>query len=230
MNKHRSLSTKDKLAELISENHKVLLLLPRFGIGLGFGDRSIEEVCQAHDVDSRLFVLICKVYSDPEFIPQSDDFSQIDMSALLPYLMASHRYYLDDRFPHIEEHLSRIIEAGGLKYGNMLQHFYNEYKQEVERHFRYEEELVFPYIEALRSGQSTKFSIEQFRDNHSNIEDPLSDMMNILVKYLPADILPKERIEISLDIKELTDDLYSHSLIEDRVLVPYVESLESGKP
>ena len=230
MNKHKTHSTKDKLAELISANPKLLLLLPRFGITLGFGDHSIGEVCQSCGIDARLFTLICNVYSDPDFIPQSDDFSQSDMTALLPYLLASHRYYLDDRFPHIEAHLSRIIEAGGAKYGNMLQHFYNEYKQEVEKHFRYEENIVFPYIEALRKGQDTEYSIEQFRDNHSNIEDPLSDMMNILVKYLPADILPKERIEISLDIKELTDDLNSHSLIEERVLIPYVESLENAKP
>ena len=153
------------------------------------------------------------------------------MDGLLPYLLASHKYYLDERFPHIEEHLQHIIDAGGAKYGNMLSHFYTEYKQEVEKHFKYEEEEVFPYIEALRKGQtSTNFSIEQFRNNHSNIEDTLEDMMNILIKYLPSDILPKERVEISADIIELSSDLISHSLIEDQILIPYVETLEKAKP
>ena len=101
----------------------------------------------------------------------------------------------------------------------------------MERHFKYEEEEVFPYIEALRKGQtSTNFSIEQFRNNHSNIEDTLEDMMNILIKYLPGDILPKERVEISADIIELSSDLISHSLIEDQILIPYVETLEKAKP
>jgi len=54
--------------------------------------------------------------------------------------------------------------------------------------------------------------------------------MNILLKYLPGDILPKERIEISLDIMELSDDLNRHSLIEDRILTPYVELLENTQP
>ena len=55
-------------------------------------------------------------------------------------------------------------------------------------------------------------------------------MMNILLKYLPGDILPKERIEISYDIMELSDDLNRHSLIEEHILIPYVETLENTQP
>lgn len=231
MNTFLTYSEKSKLYELIAANPKLLPLLPRFGIQLGFGDHSVAEVCQANSVDTRLFLLICRIYTNEEFTILPKDIESINMDDLLPYLLASHKYYLDERFPHIEGHLQHIIDAGGAKYGNMLSHFYIEYKQEVERHFKYEEEEVFPYIEALREGKtSTNFSIEQFRNNHSNIEDTLEDMMNILIKYLPGDILPKERIEISADIIELSADLISHSLIEDQILIPYVETLEKAKP
>ena len=70
------------------------------------------------------------------------------------------------------------------------------------------------------------FSIHEFESNHSNIEDKLNDLMNILIKYLPANIFPKERIEISLDIMEVTSDLSCHTLVEERVLVPFVEMME----
>ena len=231
MNTFLTYSEKSKLYELIAANPKLLPLLPRFGIQLGFGDHSVAEVCQANSVDTSLFLLICKIYTNEEFTILPKDIESINMDGLLPYLLASHKYYLDERFPHIEEHLQHIIDAGGAKYGNMLSHFYTEYKQEVERHFKYEEEEVFPYIESLRKGQtSTNFSIEQFRNNHSNIEDTLEDMMNILIKYLPGEILPKERVEISIDIIELSADLISHSLIEDQILIPYVETLETAKP
>ena len=100
------------------------------------------------------------------------------------------------------------------------------------RHIQYyEEEVVFPYIEALVEGQRTgSYKIDEFEHNHTNIQDTLDDMMNILLKYLPGDILPKERIEISYDIMELSDDLNRHSLIEERILIPYVESLENVQP
>ena len=51
--------------------------------------------------------------------------------------------------------------------------------------------------------------------------------MNILIKYLPAEIFPKERIEISFDIMDLSSDLNRHTRVEERVLVPFVELLES---
>ncbi|MBR4392274.1 MAG: hemerythrin domain-containing protein [Bacteroidales bacterium] len=232
MSKTKPISGKTKLAELIASNHRLLQLLSRFGIGLGFGDRSIEEVCRINDVSSELFLIICDIYSDNNYKPNHTDFQHIDMRGLLPYLKASHQYYLEERFPHIEEHLQRIIKASGSKYGPMLSHFYDEYKQEVMQHIQYyEEEVVFPYIEALRKGEKpTSYNINEFRHNHTNIQDTLDDMMNILIKYLPGDILPMERIEISLDIMELSADLSCHSRLEDDVLIPYVESLENALP
>lgn len=221
-----------KFAELMTDDRRLLQLLPRFGIGLGFGDRSVEQVCQMNHISTQLFLMICEIYSDSSFRPGQKELRQIDMEDLLSYLKASHQYYLNERFPHIEEHLQHIIEACGQKYGPMLSHFYEEYKQEVMRHIQYyEEEVVFPYIETLLDGQRTdSYKIDEFEHNHTNIQDVLDDMMNILLKYLPGDILPMERIEISYDIMELSDDLNRHSLIEERILIPCVESLENIKP
>ena len=230
--KKKPFSKDSKFAELMTDDRRLLQLLPRFGIGLGFGDRNVEQVCQMNHVSTELFLLICEIYSDSSFKPSYSELQQIDMGDLLSYLKASHQYYLGERFPHIEEHLQHIIEACGQKYGPMLSHFYDEYKQEVMRHIQfYEEEVVFPYIEALLNGQRTdSYKINEFEHNHTNIQDTLDDMMNILLKYLPSDILPKERIEISYDIMELSDDLNRHSLIEERILVPSVESLERAQP
>jgi regulator of cell morphogenesis and NO signaling len=185
-----------------------------------------------NQVNTDLFLMISEIYSDSSFKPEKHELQHIDMGDLLSYLKASHLYYLDERFPHIEEHLQRIIDACGQKYGPMLSHFYSEYKQEVMRHIKYyEEEVVFPYIEALLQGKRTNsYRIDEFEHNHTNIQDVLDDMMNILLKYLPGDILPKERVEISLDIMELSDDLNRHSVIEDHILIPYVESLENALP
>lgn len=233
MPKKKNLFSKEtKLAELIAGDRRLLQLLPRFGINLGFGDRSVDEVCRINGVSTELFLTICNIYSDNDFKPSLAEIKGMDMSGLLPYLKASHQYYLDERFPHIEEHLQRIIEACGPKYGPMLTHFYDEYKEEVMRHINYyEEEVVFPYIEELRNGhRPNSYQINEFRHNHTNIQDVLDDMMNILLKYLPGDILPHERIEISLDIMELSDDLNRHSRIEDHILIPYVESLENTLP
>lgn len=230
MSKQPLFSEKSKLYELIADNPKLLPLLSRFGIQLGFGDRSVDEVCRQNHVSTNLFLQVCQLHFNHDTATRVNDPDDTDLDSLLSYLNASHRAYLDEHFPHIEMHLNRIIEAAGPKYGKLIDHFYNEYKREMVKHFKYEEEVVFPYIAALRQGQSTDYSIDQFRHNHSNIEDTLEDMTNILIKYLPGNILPSERICIASDIMELSDDLTSHSRIEEHILIPYVEYLENTKP
>ena len=217
-----------KMADLVLGNSKLLLMLPRFGMNLGFGDHSIAEVCAMNNVSAPFFLMICNVYCNNDYTPSLEDIASVDLKALINYLLESHKYYLHERLPHIEEHLDHIINACIPKYGNMLRRFFQEYKNEVVDHFIYEEKNVFPYMEQLANQDvKTDYKIKVFHENHTNIEDKLSDLMNILVKYLPADVFPKERIEIALDINELSADLMSHALIEERVLIPFVESLEA---
>mgnify|MGYP003417702468 FL=1 len=207
---------------------KLLLTLSRFGIELGFGDHSVKEVCDKAKVSPSFFLLICNLYSNSDFIPSQDDIRSVDAYTILSYLSESHKYYLEERLPHIELHLRRIVEDCPAKFCNTINRFFNEYKDEVESHFKYEEDVVFPYIKSLcNKTLSPDFSISEFKSNHSNIEDKLNDLMNILIKYLPANVFPKERIEISLDIMEVTSDLRSHTLVEERILVPFVEMMEA---
>ena len=217
-----------KMADMVLGNPQLLLMFPRFGMNLGFGDHSIAEVCAMNNVSAPFFLMICNVYCNDDYTPSPDDIASVDPKALINYLLESHKYYLNERLPHIDEHLNHIIKACIPKYGNMLHRFFEEYKNEVVDHFIYEEKNVFPYLlQLVNQNVKTDYKIRVFHENHTNIEDKLSDLMNILVKYLPADVFPKERIEIALDINELSADLMSHALIEERILIPFVESLEA---
>ncbi len=221
------LSENTKMAELVISNPKLLLTLSRFGIELGFGDNSVKEVCKKSNISPSFFLLVCNLYLYPDFMPSRDDIKMVDVSTLLSYLSESHKYYVEERLPHIEFHLKRIIDACPDKFGNTINRFFSEYKDEVSNHFKYEEDVVFPYINSLyNKSQKPEFTISEFKSNHSNIEDKLNDLMNILIKYLPSNIFPKERVEISIDIMEITSDLNCHTLVEERILVPLVEMME----
>ncbi len=218
-----------KMADLVCRNNKLLSLLSRFEINLGFGDKSVREVCDMYNVNIRFFLLICNVYCEEDFTPHTEDIRCVDIDSMIKYLLTSHNYYLNERIPHIEEHFDRIIEACPPKYAVPLKRFFDEYKNEVATHFEYEETVVFPYLRALgdKTSEASGYDIGEFKGNHgSNVEDKLNDLLNILVKYLPADVFPKERIEISMDIIELSADIVSHAMIEDRILIPFVEHLE----
>jgi len=217
-----------KLADLIQANHNLILMLPRFGITLGFGDKSVAEVCSRNSVAVDFFLLICNVYSFNSYLPDVKTINATDMMPLLPYLRASHSYYLNERLPHIEKHLNRIADKADHKYGASLKHFFNGYRKEVEEHFRYEETTVFPYLEALTSCGAAvgSFRIEEFEKAHNNIEEKLNDLIQIIIKYLPGNISQHDSISVAFDIYSLSADLNKHALIEDKVLAPYVKQLE----
>jgi regulator of cell morphogenesis and NO signaling len=217
-----------KLSELIQANHNLILMLPRFGISLGFGDKSVSAVCVGNNIPVDFFLLICNVYSFDAYLPDINKINSTDMRLLLPYLRASHKYYLNSRLPHIEKHLNRIAENADSKYGAALRQFFDGYKCEVTEHFHYEENTVFPYIETLTSGNASgEFRIKDFEEAHNNIEDKLNDLIQIIIKYLPGNVSQNDSIGVAFDIYSLSADLNKHALIEDRVLAPYVKYLEN---
>lgn len=219
-----------KLADLILANPNLLLMLSRFNIPFGFGNKKVVDVCKQYGISPDFFILICNVYSFNNYLPSNEQIVATDMRLMAKYLEASHRFYLDKRLPHIGQHLRHIADGMNPKVASVLTHFFSEYCDEVTVHFSYEEKVVFPYIESLIDNTAnTSFHIEEFTKAHTNIEDKLDDLTQIVFKYLPESIIPDEAISVVFDILKLSEDIKKHSLIEEKILVPYAEYLENQK-
>ena len=227
--KSRLFSSDTRLSDLITAHPSLLTLLTRLGISLGFGDRSIADVCEASGVDTAFFLLICNVYTFNNYIPSTPTILDTDMSGLVPYLEKSHRYYVDKRLPHIERHLDAIAHKLGGRIGQVFINFFQEYKQEVEAHFGHEERDVFPHIRALMAGERDKsYNIDMFLHTHSDIEGKLDDLLNIVFKYLPPQVDDDNVLDVVYDILRLREDLKKHTFIEEKIMVPLVFHLESA--
>lgn len=216
------------MADLIHANYRLLFVLPRFGIRLGFGEKSIGDICRTHQISVSLFLLVCHIYTFDDFLPSPNELDSFTAEDLTGYLHQSHLDYLHGQIPEIRRQvlaLAACCEAPG---GKILERFFDDYSREVHSHFNYEETVVFPYIHTLSEGRPSDegYSIGQFEENHSNIEEKLGDLKNILIKYLSDSFPDEPRNRLLLDLFLLEDDLNKHSLIEDRILVPLVEQLE----
>ena len=58
MKNHKMYEAEDKMISLISDNYDLLQALGSFGINLGFGDKTVREVCDSQNVDTYTFLSI----------------------------------------------------------------------------------------------------------------------------------------------------------------------------
>ena len=58
MKNHKIYEADDKMISLINDNYEILQSIGRFGINLGFGDKTVKEVCEAQNVDTNTFLFI----------------------------------------------------------------------------------------------------------------------------------------------------------------------------
>lgn len=227
--KSRIFSGDGRLSDLITAHASLLALLPRLGVPLGFGDRSVADVCEQSGVDTGFFLLICNVHTFNNYVPTTATILGTDMTGLVPYLEKSHRYYVDKRLPHIERHLDAIAQKLEGRIGHVLISFFQDYKREVEEHFSHEECNVFPHIRALMAGKrDTSYNIGMFLHNHSDIEGKLDDLLNIIFKYLPPQVDDDNVTDVVYDILRLSEDLKKHTFIEEKIMVPLVTHLENA--
>ena len=227
--KSRLFSSEGRLSDLITAHPSLLSLLTRLGISLGFGDRSIDDVCRESGVDTEFFLLICNVYTFNNYVPSTAAILGTDMTGLVPYLEKSHKYYVDKRLPHIERHLDAIAQNLHGRIGQVFISFFKEYKTEVVAHFDHEERDVFPHIRALMQGQhDVTYRIGEFLQTHSDIEGKLDDLLNIVFKYLPPQVDDDNVLDVVDDILRLSEDLKKHTFIEEKIMVPLVQHLENA--
>ena len=216
-----------KLSDLILSNYKLLSVFNRFDINLGFGEKTIFDICSQKQITPEFFILVCNIYSFEDYLPNNKNLLDINPKDLINFLRKTHYYFLKESLSEIENDLDELCEHCEDNHLVILKKFFIDYRKEVINHFEYEENIVFPYIENINKlGFNTDYNIHIFEDNHSNIEDKLSDLKNIIIKYLPETCSSKKRSILLEKLFCFQDELIIHSRIEEKILIPLVSEIE----
>ncbi len=228
-NKNMSLITSNmKLGDLVSENFQLLLITTRFGIPLGFGERSIAQCCKDYKLDEATLLLIMNLSVGNYEAPTKEQLTQVKLDSLISYLSNSHSYFLDYRLPEIRQRLLSAINNCSPGLSQMIRRFFDEYVEEVRKHMNYEDKTVFPYARKLAEGvHDDNYSISIFSKKHDQIELKIIELKNLLIRHLPASS-SYELNNVLNDIFSSEYELAAHNLIEDNIFVPYIELLESN--
>lgn len=217
-----------KMADLMINNQQILYMLDRFEIPLGFKDSTIGELAEIYNIDKNALLAVTQIIINGE--PHAEICSKESLIDIISFLEKSHESFRE-KMKSIKKQIHKFSEDISGKYEIILNSFYNEYIEDVEEHFSFEEINVFPYIKSLTGNNITPdnktiSNITDFETNHSDTELKLKDLKNILIKYIPSTVVSKYRNKILYRLYDLEPDLYLHSEVENKILIPLVKNIE----
>ena len=217
------------MSDVISDDYRMLQMISRFGITLGFGDQTVAETCRAAGVDTGTFLTVVNFLQDTNHAHIAEMVDRIDMPTLLRYLRNSHTYFTDYRLPQIRRRLIQAVDMRS-QIAMLILKFYDEYAAEVGRHMDYENSYIHPHVETLLQGRrpQEQFAtlVGQRQGSHTGIEKSLTELKSIIIKYYPSDQHAALLGDALMDIYMVEEDLLNHCHLEDTLFAASVRRLE----
>ena len=218
----------DKLSFVLANDYRLLQVMSRFGIALGFGEKTIDEVCRQCGADTATFLTIINYVKDGA-ANYAQSVENVDVSSVLDYLQRTHHYFLDYLFPHIRWHLLNAIDCSVKnEIAFLVLKFFDEYVDEVRKHMEYEEDTVFTYVRRLMEGQPMPIDRGHLLSRHNeDINSKLRELKKLFIQYYPQTENNERLNAVIISIYQAEEDLDIHCCVEDNIFVPAVRQLES---
>ena len=167
-----------KMSDLICENYPMVLVMSRFGIDLGFGEKNIGEVCRQNEIDTHTFLTVVNFLTEEETVPTAEVHKDISISSLITYLHNAHDYFLNFRLPHIRHKLTEAIvscpkDVAFVKYNITI---FRKRHDQIEMKITELKNLILKYYPGpdsnlLNSVLFDIFATEQDLASHNRVED-----------------------------------------------------------
>lgn len=223
----------DKMVDLIHSNHSLMPVIHRFGLRLGFRNKTVEELCDESNINTDFFISIVNTFHNESFFPEEKLLSFSPL-LLIDYLHKTHEYYKNYSLPKIEKLLHQLQpdSAAPRKEMKMIEEFYMTYKTKLLTHIDEEEKKVFPYIRELVKNPSIGKNKDlnlNFEKEHENVDFELDDLKNLIIKYIHPVYDELICNELLTEIFRFEKDIHDHARIEDAILIPQVQGLQNNQ-
>lgn len=198
----------DKICDLMSREEDAIQIISRFGLEMGVGDQTIEQMCASHGVHTPTFLAVVnyKVFKQ-KALP-----ADIDVPTLQRYLRNAHNYFLNFRLPRLRRALiEALIPAGtSSQIPELILRCYDEFVEEIRIHIEHENAGLF----------------EEHEHDDERITSKLTEIKNLIIKYYPTKPTSEEGnvtytlISVMSDLWHTEQDFADHCAIEDEILRP----------
>ncbi len=191
------------------------------------------------DVNPQFMAALLHAFEEKPFC--AGDFAPFPIGLIVDYIKRTHVYYLQKKLPEIEQSILLLSSLYTSHHPILaaLQNFFHRYCQELTAHIQAEETKLLPYIALLnRAGNKAgsfseyiiacqEYSISRFLADHHDTEDELRDIRQTIRLYEPPATNESLYRILLAQLQTFEQDLCIHAQIEDQVLIPKAQQMET---
>lgn len=184
------------------------------------------------DKDREAFIEDLRICLNDPRSATPESFEKYEINTLIEFLTKSHAFYLQYAIPSLQRSIDELIrtstdDAVLHKASRVLM---RGFTGDLKDHFTHEENYLFRYAKQLSDDLRTvmiPYSVSQFRKEHGAFLVDIEKVIAFFEMYRRK-LADNMAYRIVLQqLQNLKADMDLHGLIEDEVLLPKIEKLES---
>ncbi|MDC6385891.1 iron-sulfur cluster repair di-iron protein [Muricauda sp. SK9] len=204
------------------------------------GNRTLQEVADKKGLDLETLTEELDLVQNQEQGDQPN-FKSWPLDLLIDYIEKKHHRYVEQQIPILKQYLNKLCRVHGERHPELLDilEYFNASAGELSMHMKKEELVLFPWIRKMSSGNLNDSTVEP--PHFGTVKNPIKMMMNEhdnegerfrKIAHLSNDYTPPSdacntyRVTFSL-LQEFEDDLHRHIHLENNILFPKSEVLET---
>jgi regulator of cell morphogenesis and NO signaling len=203
------------------------------------GTQSLQEAAQAAGVEVGELVRALGSESVPE-APES--WSRFSLSELQTYIVATHHRFTRDALDTVVKLSLKVAGVHGTNHPETVRvaAFVNELNSDLIPHMLKEEQVLFPYVEALEKATAGGYEppmpffgtvrnpIRMMMSEHETVAEIFAEIRQTTSEFqLPPDACVSFRA-LYERLSELEQDLHRHIHLENNVLFPRAAEMEES--
>jgi regulator of cell morphogenesis and NO signaling len=222
------------IAEMVTHNPKTAIVFKKYQIDYCCnGKKLFKEVCKELNLSpGKITKEIQELNEQPVASLRVQDWS---LEMLCNYITNNHHTYVKKASEEIKILLDKVSRSHGEKHQELfeIRNTFKELCTELKHHIHKEEEVLFPAIKLMESGEQRGFHFGSVRNPVSMMEiehDEAGEMLQYIRKVsndfkVPVNACTSYKVVMHL-LEEFEDDLHHHMHLENNILFPKAIALE----
>jgi len=237
-----SLDHESKMKDIALSNPAARQVLEDAGLDYCCGGgQSLHDACLHADVPAEEILKRLRENSK-DVSPDEANWTSAPLSDLTRHIRERHHRYVREAIARVQTLLDKVVTKHGENHPEItdIQKLFTEVGREMIMHMQKEEQILFPYIDALEKAASTHGSMEP--PFFQTVRNPIHTMMKEhesageLVKQIrkvsseykaPADACTSYKA-LYQDLQAFEADLHQHVHLENNILFPRAVEMEAA--